>query len=126
MKIKITHDFILTGLILMSCPSAYAAEPLLKVNTLSNTDIVVLKKDILEEYFDPTTNQDTLSSREEHRIAISNYQDAIDGLKASHGAYHYEVSEQLLELGLAYSNQASHRKANEVFNQALHIQRINE
>lgn len=54
------------------------------------------------------------------------YAGKILELESENGAYNNALVEQLIGLGLAYNNMGSHEQALDVFNRALHINRINE
>ncbi|NNE37969.1 MAG: hypothetical protein HKN08_06655 [Gammaproteobacteria bacterium] len=54
------------------------------------------------------------------------YLDRILELEAESGAYNNALVEQLSSLGLAYNNLGNHTYALDVFNRALHINRVNE
>jgi len=54
------------------------------------------------------------------------YADKIIELESENGAYNNALVEQLIGLGLAYNNLGSHEQALDIFNRALHINRINE
>ncbi|MEX2525839.1 MAG: energy transducer TonB [Gammaproteobacteria bacterium] len=64
-------------------------------------------------------------SDEEIRRSIERYRRRVDQLQAEHGAYHAQLSEALLSLGLSLSALDNHTEAADSFRTALHISRIN-
>lgn len=54
------------------------------------------------------------------------YLEAIRDLEGQFGPYHPELSEQLNRLGTHYQQQGLHQEANEAFQRAMHLARINE
>jgi tetratricopeptide (TPR) repeat protein len=57
---------------------------------------------------------------------IKHYEQLIAELESRHGAYHSQLGEQFLGLGLALHNQGDYPGAVGVFKRALHINRINQ
>lgn len=64
-------------------------------------------------------------SDEEIRRSIERYRRRVDQLQAEHGAYHAQLSEALLSLGLSLSALDNHTEAADSFRTALHVSRIN-
>lgn len=64
-------------------------------------------------------------SEEEIRRSIEKYRERVNQLQAEHGAYHAQLSEALLSLGLSLSALENHVEAAESFRTALHISRVN-
>jgi len=70
--------------------------------------------------------QEKITSEAEAKRTISKYQASITALEQDHGAYHDQLSQELLGLGLSYRNQGQHSEAIAVFKRSLHISRINQ
>ncbi len=57
---------------------------------------------------------------------ITRYTELVYRLESESGAYNHELVEQLIGLGLAYSDAGNHAEALKVYERALHIQRVNQ
>ncbi|MCZ6803245.1 MAG: tetratricopeptide repeat protein [Proteobacteria bacterium] len=56
---------------------------------------------------------------------IQQYESVVKELEVTHGVYHPAISENLMQLGLAYGSLDKYDQAHETFQQALHIHRVN-
>jgi len=70
--------------------------------------------------------QENITSAAEAKRTILQYQAMITEMEQAHGAYHDQLSQELLGLGLSYRNQGQHGEAISVFKRSLHINRINQ
>jgi len=68
---------------------------------------------------------DSARSKEEIRRSIEKYRRRVKQLQAEHGAYHAQLSEALLSLGLSLSALNDHGEAAETFRTAMQISRVN-
>lgn len=64
-------------------------------------------------------------SDSEIRRSIEKYRERVNQLQAEHGAYHAQLSEALLSLGLSLSALDDHTEAADSFRTAMHISRVN-
>ncbi len=72
------------------------------------------------------TDEDTSIYEIQMQESISRLSQRVLELEAENGAYNYDLVEELIGLGMAYSDMGNHQEALGVFNRALHINRVNE
>lgn len=68
---------------------------------------------------------DPARSDQDIRRSIEKYRERVDQLQSEHGAYHAQLSEAMLSLGLSLSALENHAEAADTFRTALHISRVN-
>ncbi len=80
-----------------------------------------------DDMADPASVADTPASEIDPQIeqTIKLYASKVQRLESESGAYNNDLVEQLIGLGLAYSDAEKHAEALKVYQRALHINRVN-
>ncbi len=80
-----------------------------------------------DDMADPASVADTPASEIDPQIeqTIKLYASEVQHLESESGAYNNDLVEQLIGLGLAYSDAEKHAEALKVYQRALHINRVN-
>jgi len=76
---------------------------------------------------DPASEADAAESEIDPQIeqTIKRYASEVQRLESESGAYNNDLVEQLIGLGLAYSDAEKHAEALKIYQRALHINRVN-
>jgi tetratricopeptide (TPR) repeat protein len=99
---------------------------LAQVMPISDSEIATAQAGISDPLTAPVADQARVQPDTGDSKTIRDYQEQIDQLESRFGAYHNDLSEVVLGLGLAHQQEGNHEEAIMSINRALHINRVNQ
>jgi len=99
---------------------------LAQVMPISDSEIATAQAGISNPLTAPAADQARVQPDTGDSKTIRDYQEQIDQLESRFGAYHNDLSEVALGLGLAHQQEGNHEEAILSINRALHINRVNQ